>query len=229
MIDTSLTKNSTSIQSAAIIALADLTKSYYDRPNRTEKNIQLIEKYLSASKEELWEFARIGYVSAIGALPDFILKLKLDEILLALMAHSLTPGDRRNFFNENTVNSVNIVNWSEARRDSVKALINVIQSVGYNEIQALSLFENEKLLDRIFNCFLLALQEYTIDNRGDIGAWTREAAMNALYKLIVTLPHDHLNENKVYAVVGGLLQQAVEKIDRTRALAGKLFCKIIYQ
>lgn len=229
MIDTSLTKNSTSIQSAAIIALADLTKSYYDRPNRAEKNIQLIEKYLSASKEELWEFARIGYVSAIGALPDFILKLKLDEILLVLMAHSLTPSDRRNFFNENTVNSVNIVNWSEARRDSVKALINVIQTVGYNETQALSLFKNEKLLDRIFNCFLLALQEYTIDNRGDIGAWVREAAMNALYKLIVTLPHDHLNENKVDAIVGGLLQQAVEKIDRTRALAGKLFCKIVYQ
>lgn len=31
---------------------------------------------------------------------------------------------------------------------------------------------------KILNCLLESLNEYTLDNRGDIGAWVREAAMN---------------------------------------------------
>lgn len=33
----------------------------------------------------------------------------------------------------------------------------------------------------LYNCYLLALKEYTIDSRGDIGAWVREAAMIGLH------------------------------------------------
>lgn len=55
--------------------------------------------------------------------------------------------------------------------------------------------ENEKILNNeqifsdkwrlfvsdLYDCYLLALKEYTIDSRGDIGAWVREAAMNGLH------------------------------------------------
>lgn len=118
---------------------------------------------------------------------------------------------------------------AEARKESVKALANVVLAIGFTEIDGMVLKEDEKAVDTIFRSLFLALNEYTIDNRGDIGAWVREASMNALYKLTVTMPQELLDEGKVHAVVSGLLQQAVEKIDRTRALAGKLFCKIIYK
>lgn len=36
----------------------------------------------------------------------------------------------------------------------------------------------------LYNCYLLALKEYTIDSRGDIGAWVREAAMIGLHVCI---------------------------------------------
>ena len=111
----------------------------------------------------------------------------------------------------------------------MKALANVILAIGFTEIGEMNLKEDEKAIDTIFHSLFLALNEYTIDNRGDIGAWVREASMNALYKLTITIPQELLDEAKVHAVVCGLLQQAVEKIDRTRALAGKLFCKIIYK
>lgn len=111
----------------------------------------------------------------------------------------------------------------------MKALANVILAIGFTEINEMILKEDEKAIDTIFHSLFLALNEYTVDNRGDIGAWVREASMNALYKLTITIPHELLDEAKVHAVVCGLLQQAVEKIDRTRALAGKLFCKIIYK
>lgn len=223
-------KNSTPIRDAAVAALAELCKSYYNDTNLIDKNEQLLEKYLTASKEESWEFVRMGYVSAIGALPNFILKLKSKEILICLIAHSLTPVDRQMFLRSESPydGSGGVANWAEARKESVKALANVIQSIGFDEISKITILDG-KALDKIFGCLLLALNEYTIDNRGDIGAWVREAAMNALYKLIVTLPHELLDGEKVHAVVSGLIQQSVEKIDRTRALAGKLFCKIIYK
>lgn len=229
VIDSSLIKNSIPIRDAAVAALAELCKSYYNDSNSVDKNEQLLEKYLTASKEESWEFVRMGYVSAIGALPNFILKLKSKEVLIVLIAHSLTPVDRQMFFqSEAPYDGSGAANWAEARKESVKALANVIQSIGFDEINKMTVLDG-KALDKIFGCLLLALNEYTIDNRGDIGAWVREAAMNALYKMTVTLPHDLLDEAKVHAVVSGLLQQSVEKIDRTRALAGKLFCKIIYK
>lgn len=229
MIDSSLVKNSIPIRDAAVAALTELCKSYYSDSNSVDKNEQLLEKYLTASKEESWEFVRMGYVSAIGALPNFILKLKSKEVLVVLIAHSLTPVDRRMFLKSETpCEGSGVANWAEARKESVKALANVIQSIGFDEISKMTVLDG-KALDKIFGCFLLALNEYTIDNRGDIGAWVREAAMNALFKMTVTLPQDLLDEEKVHAVVSGLLQQSVEKIDRTRALAGKLFCKIVYK
>lgn len=209
--------------------MAELSKSYYNDANQADKNEQLLDKYLASSKEESWEFVRMGYVSAIGALPDFILKLKSNEVLSVLIAHSLTPVDGQLFLQSETLcEGSGVVNWAEARKESVKALTKVIQSIGFNEISHMTIL-NSKALDKIFGCLLMALNEYTIDNRGDIGAWVREAAMNALYKLTVALPSELLDAEKVHAVVSGLLQQSVEKIDRTRALAGKLFCKIIYR
>lgn len=222
-------KNSIPIRDAAVAALAELSKSYYDDSNLTDRNEQLLDKYLNASKEESWEFVRMGYVSAIGALPDFILKLKSNEVLIVLLTHALTPVDRQMFLQLDTpCESSGVANWAEARKETVKALTNVIQSIGFHEISEMTIVD-AKALDKIFGCLLLALNEYTIDNRGDIGAWVREAAMNALYKLTVALPQELLDAEKVHAVVSGLMQQSVEKIDRTRALAGKLFCKIVYK
>lgn len=229
VIDSSVTKNSTPVRDAAIVALAALSNAYYCLEERTDRNTQLLNAYLKGAKEDLWEFVRIGYVSAIGVLPKFILEPNLSDVLTTLITHSLVPTDQQTFLRKVVFDGPAVANWSEARRDCVKALTNVIQTVGFDAIQNLELPGIGNADEKVFDCFLLALHEYTIDNRGDIGAWVREAAMNALYKLIVTMPHNLLTERKVRAVVGGLLQQAVEKIDRTRALAGKLFCKIIYK
>lgn len=229
VIDSSLTKNSIPIRDAAVAAVPELCNSYYADRNLDAKNAQLLLKYLEASKQESWEFVRMGHVSAIGVLPEFILKLNAKEVFLTLMSHALTPADRQLFLHEKIQDFNIVANWAEARKESVKALTNAMLSIGINDISKMHLLDDDKALDTIFHCLFLALNEYTIDNRGDIGAWVREAAMNALYKLVVTMPQEILDEKKVHDVVSGLLQQAVEKIDRTRALAGKLFCKIIYK
>ena len=39
----------------------------------------------------------------------------------------------------------------------------------------------------IYDCFLKALEDYTHDRRGDVGAWVREAAMSGLASLTLAL------------------------------------------
>ena len=38
----------------------------------------------------------------------------------------------------------------------------------------------------LYECYLACLEDYTLDRRGDIGAWVREAAMTALAQLTLT-------------------------------------------
>lgn len=85
---------------------------------------------------------------------------------------------------------------------------------------------------QIYHCFLIGLTEYTQDNRGDIGAWVREASMLGLQTLTLLLTKHHpetLTEEIILKVSTGIVQQSVEKIDRTRALAGKVFYNLLYK
>lgn len=38
----------------------------------------------------------------------------------------------------------------------------------------------------LYECYLNCLEDYTLDRRGDIGAWVREAAMTGLAQLTLT-------------------------------------------
>lgn len=51
----------------------------------------------------------------------------------------------------------------------------------------------------------------------------------ALYTLVTTCPSELLQPESVQEIMIGFAQQAVEIIDRTRGLAGSLFCKLVYQ
>lgn len=218
LIDKCIINKTLRIREMAIQALAHLSRTYYDQQERFDSNRMIVQLYLKGADNDLEEHVKMGYVLALGALPRFILLSEIDEILEKLMKVSLVPDERE--IRASGLNPI-ILSWSEGRRDSVKALSNVIQTVGFDCLDA-------GKLDNLFTCFLKALEEYTVDNRGDIGAWVREASMQALHTLLVTCPVDRLTPERVHQVMTGLAQQSVEKIDRTRGLAGKLFCSLIH-
>lgn len=69
--------------------------------------------------------------------------------------------------------------WAEARRDAVVGLTDVCQTVGVvNGV--------EDYVGEIVEALLGCLAEYTVDLRGDIGAWVREASMAG--ELLVLYP-----------------------------------------
>ncbi|KAI9032334.1 armadillo-type protein [Hyaloraphidium curvatum] len=69
--------------------------------------------------------------------------------------------------------------------------------------------------------------DYSVDSRGDVGSWVREASMRGFGTLLPALllvhsqaPISSFEDYKVTDIFGGILQQSVEKIDRVRTCAG---------
>lgn len=217
-VDKCVVNKSLRIRELAVLALSNLCKTYYDHESRKAANLTVLAEYLKGADNDLEEHIRMGYVMAIGALPKFIVLQEINAVLSKLIELSLVPDEKA--IRASGINPI-IMNWSEARRDSVKAIGNVLQTIGFDAL-------SEENLAKIFECLLKALEEYTVDNRGDIGAWVREASMQVLHTLISTCPPERLMSETVHKVMTGLAQQSVEKIDRTRGLAGKLFCSLVH-
>ena len=84
--------------------------------------------------------------------------------------------------------------WADARRDAITALANIVVDVGVsqdittdgnntqnnNSVCGLSPAQFES----VFRVMLAALEDYTTDSRGDVGSLVREAAIEALQKLL---------------------------------------------
>lgn len=113
------------------------------------------------------------------------------------------------------------------------------------------LIKNEVMLS-----LFKALDDYSVDNRGDVGSWVREAAMEGLETCTYILcikdsngkahgvesvserpNNDVADNNRVVSffdanlatnVIGGIAKQAVEKMDKIREAAAKVLQRILY-
>ena len=113
--------------------------------------------------------------------------------------------------------------WGESRRDAVKALAEISKKV-HTKL-------SEETIHTVYDSFMLSLDDYTVDKRGDIGAWVREAALHGLETLTLTLlteAPERLPVSVIQQVIPLIVQQAVEKIDRVRGLAGKIFYNLLH-
>ncbi|XP_073943148.1 tubulin folding cofactor D [Choristoneura fumiferana] len=153
---------------------------------------------------------RMGYARAVGSLPKFVLSEYLPTVIESLISCTKVTETTQK--------------WAEARRDAVVGLTEVCQTTGI-------VGGVEKFVPEIIEALLHCLSEYTIDMRGDIGAWVREASMTGLLSICrqCAIEAPHLNSSDVIrSIMCGVAQQAVEKIDRTRAHAGRIFTSFIY-
>lgn len=73
------------------------------------------------------------------------------------------------------------------------------------------------------------LEDYTTDERGDVGSWVRIACIQGLTSFSLTmLSHadhipgfaDYFPSDKYQIAVAGILKQGIERLDNVRAQAG---------
>uniref|UniRef100_A0A8C9P525 Tubulin-specific chaperone D n=1 Tax=Spermophilus dauricus TaxID=99837 RepID=A0A8C9P525_SPEDA len=194
---------------AAVTALAALCCEYYMKePGEAcpEAQEALIPQYLAELRGPE-EMARCGFSSALGSLP----------VLTGLMAVTRSsPKD---------------VSFAEARRDGLKAIARICQTVGVKAEGPPDEAVCRENVTQVYSTLLDCMSDYTTDSRGDVGSWVREAAMTSLMELTLLLAQTqpllidaHVCERLMCCVA----QQASEKIDRFRAHACSVFVTLLH-
>ncbi|XP_062976473.1 tubulin-specific chaperone D [Elgaria multicarinata webbii] len=206
------------IKESAISALAALCNVYYcieEGANPAQQD-ELVKQYISGlqSREEM---TRCGFSLALGALPKFLLKGKLQEVLEGLKRVTFISPEG--------------VSFAESRRDGLKAIAEVCLTVGVRGEGSPTEFVCRNNVAQIYNILLDGLNDYTTDSRGDVGAWVREAAMTSLMEVTLLLTRTEpelIDANVSKRIMCCVAQQSAEKIDRFRAHAGSVFLTLLY-
>ncbi|XP_037593059.1 tubulin-specific chaperone D isoform X4 [Cebus imitator] len=206
------------IKDAAVSALAALCSEYYMKePGEADPAIQeaLITQYLAELRNPE-EMTRCGFSLALGALPRFLLKGRLQQVLTGLRAVTHTsPED---------------VSFAESRRDGLKAIAGICQTVGVKAGAPDEAVCRENV-SQIYSALLGCMDDYTKDSRGDVGSWVRKAAMTSLMDLTLLLARSQpelIEAHTCERIMCCVAQQASEKIDGFRAHATSVFLTLLH-
>ncbi|WVO16748.1 hypothetical protein L204_104432 [Cryptococcus depauperatus] len=111
----------------------------------------------------------------------------------------------------------------ESRRWAVRSLADIVaqQSDGHPVVSSLT-------YNVIIRAHIAGLSDYTTDQRGDVGSWVRIASLKALSKDLSSLtPITSLLEINIFdQVIGGIIKQAVEKLESVRLAAALALAEI---
>ncbi|XP_066442749.1 tubulin-specific chaperone D [Eleutherodactylus coqui] len=208
------------IKEAAVSALSALCNEFYKGPDKEVDPVtqEEILSFYMAQLQSAEEMTRCGFSLALGALPRFMLRGKLEQVLEGL--RKVTIISRKD------------VSFAESRSDALKAMSKVCQSIGVDAAGSPAEVLCRDNVTLIYNTLLNCMNDYTTDSRGDVGAWVREAAMAGLLDitlLLVKSASDLIGEDVCRRMMCSISQQAAEKIDRFRAHAGSIFLKLLHQ
>ena len=171
------------IQKAAARGLAVLMRSYFTvgssgPSDRLQKRV--VDKYIENVLNQDNPAATRGFALALGHLPPKLLAPSttvLGSIIECLIKTS------------NPEATVGGQGDAETRRNSIESLVSVCETVGLhinhekdNE-SACHIALSSKQLHDVFEALLKATNDYKTDRRGDVGSWSRIAAMVGLEKL----------------------------------------------
>ncbi|KFW79471.1 Tubulin-specific chaperone D, partial [Manacus vitellinus] len=207
------------IKESAVSALAALCNEFYiNEEGEADPALQdeLVTQYVS-ELQNTEEMIRCGFSRALGALPRFLLKGRLQQVLEGLKKVTLiSPED---------------VSFAESRRDALIAIAKVCQTVGVKGEGSREEFVCRDNVDEIYATLLNGVTDYTTDSRGDVGGWVREAAMTSLMEVTLLLVQNEaelINASICRQIMCWLAQQSAEKIDKFRAHAGSVFLTLLH-
>ncbi|GAB2272008.1 hypothetical protein Dimus_006833 [Dionaea muscipula] len=225
------------IQNAAVEALNQFIPAYL-QPGGDKGGYNIVPKYLEQLSDSNVAVRR-GSALALGGLPyEFLIKAWKD-VLLKLSASCAVednPEDRD----------------AEARVNAIKGLVSVCDILTEareesRDMAPLFHFIKDVVMQSLFD----SLDDYSVDNRGDVGSWVREAALDGLERCTYILckrdaknsqiqfEGDQVSDNDVVNVhlfdteiavklIGGIVKQGVEKMDKLREAAARVLCRILH-
>uniref|UniRef100_A0A8V5HF68 Tubulin-specific chaperone D n=1 Tax=Melopsittacus undulatus TaxID=13146 RepID=A0A8V5HF68_MELUD len=194
----------------------DSLRSLTFASSTARQHIKLVTMYVS-ELQNTEEMVRCGFSRALGALPRFLLKGRLQQVLEGLKQVTLiSPGN---------------VSFAEARRDALIAIAKVCQTAGVKGEGSQEEYVCKDNVAQIYAMLLNGVTDYTTDSRGDVGGWVREAAMRSLMEVTLLLVQNEaelIDANICKQIMCCVAQQSAEKIDKFRAHAGSVFLALLH-
>jgi hypothetical protein len=153
--------------------------------------------------------ARRGHALALGALPASVLAACPVDVLGALCAASgpeASPDpDARD---------------AQSRRNAARGCARAAVALRRAALPV--------DLDAVLAALSRATEDYEVDNRGDVGSWVREEAVEGLAAVLEAWGHEHVPAPAATAAVRAILPHTVAKIDRLRERACEVFYRLLH-
>jgi hypothetical protein len=92
-------------------------------------------------------------------------------------------------------------------------------------------------MSQIYTTIISGFDDYTADQRWDVGSWVRMAALRAVASISEALFlrrndissfENYLPPNAWHNAIAGVLKQGVERLDNVRAVAGEQLMELIW-
>lgn len=188
-------------------ALLEFSQVYHKKVG--EESAGFVAKILEKSLSDPLVSTKRGYTSALSALSPELIGANIDAILGILkknieIAKKKTEDD------------------PDLRNIALKGVRRVFQRVDRAVL-------TKERVDAMFERLVYCMEDYSVDRRGDIGSMVRETAMYGFLDVIslyagevVEDQYNPLMRENVTKIIGLLMQQLVEKIDRVRLIAGSI-------
>lgn len=189
--------------------------SVFHKKSTKEGEVYLEEMLKVACTDPIATIKR-GYTLAQGAWSPAIISKNIDRIIEVLLKNC-------------EIHKKKSEDDAETRKNAVKSLKMIFLRLPYGTI-------NKHIFNKIVDSLCYVMDDYTVDRRGDIGSMVRETSMYAMLDIVKKLCDDHQTDEQTRAnfldvtttekIIGLLLQQLVEKIDKMRLIAGSILQNI---
>ncbi|KAG1226647.1 hypothetical protein G6F35_002844 [Rhizopus arrhizus] len=211
---TSLERKEENVQEFAVTAFGAIAKAY-----GVEKQ-EIDEILCKVEISNPMFYGRRGFALALGTLDYRQYKDWMHDVLIQLCNASQVQQDHQ-------------ANDAEAKRNSVLGLSQILLGLDEDLKKVISYDDFQYLMTSLTQC----LNDYSVDQRGDVGSWVRIATMKLLDFLLPCVSRldsledsstKYLSEKTTAVFISALLKQSVERIDKVRACAGKVLCNLIF-
>lgn len=225
------------VQLQAVAALRVFMRSYFplsDGKPSPRLQARVVDKYAEiVSNADIASSTR-GFALALGCLPAQL--VSYSQANLEKVVETLRVATRPDF-------RVGEEPDAETRRNAINALVEVYCEVGAGGGQGVSQVKTMAIYDAL----VYATRDYSMDKRGDVGSWSRIAAMNGLEKVMLAALKTDSQSNDTSStaastadsevkfvtsemmavIVSCILKQLCEKLDNVRAKAGSVVERLI--
>ena len=224
------------LQTDAVSALKPFAAAYLNGDNSEKLRTDLFKKLILGVGESKAPNERRGCLLALGVVPPSLYRKHAPVASQAASASDqASPATAlaeafATLKHCTKLESAEEARDAESRRNAVQSLVSLTIAVGTEAGASSSSQETAVMVTECLDAMWMAIDDYAVDKRGDVGSYVRTEAMRgmeSILKFLATNAPTLLTTENTTCCLGAIVKQSAEKIDRIRGIAGAILVSIV--